>query len=120
MTLPEKQKLFTRLIVKLINFAHENDYEIVCGDFHRSAEDAARNAAAGTGIKNSLHTICLAADLNLFRYGKYLTDSADHKPLGDYWKTLHPLCRWGGDFKDASGKPKPDGGHYSIEHEGVK
>ena len=52
------------------------------------------------------------ADLNLFKDGVYLTSDKDHEPFGIYWESLHPLCRWGGRFKD--------GNHYSIEHQGVK
>jgi hypothetical protein len=83
----------------------------------RSPEQAALNAKKGSGIKNSLHLDKLAIDLNLFINGVYKTDSKDHKPLGDYWKSLSTKdyqCCWGGDFK------KPDGNHYSIEHEGIK
>lgn len=69
----------------------------------------------GSGSGNSLHPDRLAVDLNLFRDGRFLTLSKDHAPLGAYWKTLNPLCRWGGDFH-----PKPDGNHYSIEHGGRK
>lgn len=113
MTLLEKQTLFTHLVSKLIQHAYFRGYKITFGEAYRTLEQAQLNAKSGKGISKSLHTIRLAVDLNLFKDGKYLTDSAAHKPLGDYWKTLHPLCRWGGDFK------KPDGNHYSIEHDGI-
>jgi len=54
----------------------------------------------------------LAVDLELFKDGAYLTKTEDHKALGEYWKTLHELCRWGGDFDD--------GNHYSLTHGGMK
>lgn len=64
------------------------------------------------GIKNSNHRNRLAQDLNLYKDGKWLDDAADYLPFGAYWKTLHPLARWGGDFGDAD--------HFSFEWNGVK
>jgi len=114
MTLGEKQRLFVQLVAKLIIWAYSNGYELTFGETVRTQAQAASNAASGVGISKSLHLLRLAIDLNLFMQGKYITDSAEYKPLGDYWKTLHPLCSWGGDFT------KPDGNHFSIEHEGVR
>lgn len=115
MTLGEKQRLFTRLVANLIEYAYQNGYEITLGEAYRTPEQAALNAKAGRGIANSLHGMRLAIDLNLFKNGVWLTASEDHKPLGDYWKSLHPSCCWGGDFK-----PNADGNHYSIEYGGIK
>lgn|SRR3990167_596402 len=106
MTLPEKQRLFSKLIAQLILKAYDMGYEIACGEFYRTPEQAALNASKGVGITNSQHTKCLAADLNLFKDGKYLTKTEDHKKLGSLWETLHPLCRWGGKYND--------GNHYEI------
>lgn len=113
MTLSEKQRLFTRYVGMLIAFAYKQGYELTFGDAYRSPKQAAANAASGSGISNSLHGKRLALDFNLFINGVFQTDSAAHKPLGEYWESLDPLCRWGGRFT------KPDGNHYSITHEGV-
>lgn len=114
MTLGEKQRLFTRLVADLIKFAYAAGYELTFGEVLRRPAVAAENATKGTGIANSLHRLSLAVDFNLFKSGVYLTDSETHRPLGNYWKTLDPLCRWGGDFASK------DGNHYSLEHDGVK
>jgi hypothetical protein len=114
MTLREQQSLFCRLIAKLIEQAYVLGFELTFGECYRTPEQAALNAKSGAGISNSLHTQRLAIDLLLFKDGKYLTDSADYKPLGDYWKTLHPLNAWGGDFK------KSDGNHFSSARDGVR
>lgn len=112
MSLSDKQQRFTYLVAKLIFWAYANGYRLTFGEAYRTAEQAALNAKTGKGVTNSLHRIRLAVDLNLFKDGKYLTKSEDHRPLGEYWESLDPLCRWGGRFGD--------GNHYSIEHEGVK
>lgn len=112
MTLGEKQRRFAECIGRLIAWAYDNGYELTFGDAYRTPEQAAANAAAGTGIVNSVHTIRLAVDFNLFRDGTYLADTEAHKPLGAYWKGLDPEARWGGDFS------RPDGNHYSFTHEG--
>jgi len=68
----------------------------------------------GTGhMKNSLHYLGLAQDINFFIKGKYITtDCPEYQDLGRLWKSLHPLARWGGDFKSK------DLNHFSVEHEG--
>lgn len=120
-TLGDKQRLFVLLIAELIQFAYDNDYELTFGECYRTPEQAALNAQSGKGISNSLHTKRLAIDFNLFLDTSpdgdediYAQNSEAFKELGEYWKSLHPLCRWGGDFR------KPDGNHFSLEHEGVK
>lgn len=115
MTLREQQSLFVILVGELIRFAYERGYELTFGECYRTPEQAALNLAKGSGIAKSLHTQRLAIDLNLFRDGNFLSDTDSHRQLGEFWKALHPLCRWGGDFK-----PKPDGNHYSMEFGGIK
>lgn len=112
--LHDKQAEFSLMVAALITWAYEQDYEITLGEAYRTPEQAALNATTGSGIANSLHTKRLAIDLMLFRAGVYLTKSEEYKALGEKWKSLSPLNRWGGDFS------KPDGNHFSIEHEGVK
>lgn len=116
MTLREQRSLFARLLPRLLDYIHDQGFQCTIGEVVRSPLQAKANAATGAGTLNSLHILGLAVDINLFDVdGKYLTDSADHKFAGEYWKTLHPLARWGGDFK-----PKPDGNHYSLEWQGRK
>lgn len=103
MTLGDKQRLFTFLIAELIHWAYDNGYEITLGDAFRYAD-------CPYGRKTSLHKSRLATDLNLFRNKKYLTETEDHRVLGEKWESMHPLCSWGGRFND--------GNHYSMTHGG--
>ena len=113
MTLGDKQRLFTRLLANLLEFAHSRGYEITLGDAYRDQRlHGAIGEKKGYGHRNSCHKLRLAIDLNLFLYGKYLVETKDHEPLGLYWESLHPLCVWGGNFQD--------GNHYSIQHNGNK
>jgi hypothetical protein len=114
MKLVEKQWLFSSLLAKLILWAYAQGYAITIKEVLRTSAQATANAVSGKGISNSLHLLSLAADLALFIEGVYQTDSAAYRKLGEYWKSLHPLCRWGGDFS------KPDGNHFSLEHNGVR
>jgi hypothetical protein len=111
MTVRERQSLFVRLVADLIRYGTSLGFEFTFGDAYRSPEQAAANADAGTGIRHSLHIDRLAIDLNLFRGGDYLTDTAAYEPLGKYWKGLHPDARWGGDFRAPA---KKDGNHFSL------
>jgi hypothetical protein len=115
MTLSEKQRLFARLLGEfLVWIFQQPGYEVVGGEWQRTKEQAALNAAKGTGIANSLHELLLACDLSFFLNGVYQTESEAYRPLGEKWESMHELCRWGGRFS------KPDGDHFSIEHNGVR
>lgn len=114
MTLGDKQRQFARDVADLIVYAYGRGFELTFGDAYRSLEQAKANAAAGTGIANSLHTLRLAIDLNVFIGGVYQKDSAAYEPLGVYWESLRPGNAWGGRFS------KPDGNHFSRSHEGRK
>ena len=112
MTTRQKQSLFVELVAHLILQARRSGYEFTFGEAYRSPEEAARLAKLGKGIAASLHTQRLAIDFNLFKDGRYLTRTEAYRPLGAYWESLHPLCRWGGQFGD--------GNHFSITHGGKK
>ena len=100
MTLRQKQSKFVLMVSRLIAFAYDHGYELTFGD-----------AYATTGhMANSLHYQRLAIDLNLFRDGKYLTNTEAHLPLGLFWESIGGA--WGGRFKD--------GNHYSLAHAGRK
>jgi len=105
-----EQWVMTRMLAELLDRAHEMGYEVTLGEAFRSKEEAERLAAAGKGIKDSLHCRRLAIDLNLFKGGLYLTRTEDYRPLGEFWESRGGT--WGGRFKD--------GNHFSIEYGGRK
>lgn len=114
MRLGEKQELFSYNMALLILYAYGLGYKVRTGEVQRTIDQAAKNARDGSGILKSLHILKLAVDLHLFKDGKYLQESEDHRELGTFWKSLHPDNRWGGDFS------KPDGNHYSMTFRGVQ
>lgn len=111
MTLGQKQRKFTFMVSKLIQFAYENGYELTFGDAYR---DPRVHGEVGNkksySSANSLHKSRLAVDFNLFKEGKFLTSTEDHRILGEYWESIGGS--WGGRFND--------GNHYSLEHNGRK
>lgn len=114
-TLGQKQRRFLPLVSKLIDFAYAQGYQLTEGEGYRTPEQAALNAQHHTGIANSLHTLRLAVDVQLFKDGVYLADAAAYEILGTFWKTLDPDACWGGDFR-----PLVDGDHFSLSWGGIK
>jgi hypothetical protein len=113
MKLGEKQELFPLLLMSLVHYIYGKGYKIRWGDGFRAPRlHGAMGVKKGYGHKNSCHKLKLAQDINLFKDGKFLTSTKAHAVFGEYWKSLNPLCCWGGDFK------KKDGNHYSITHNG--
>lgn len=100
MTLGERQELFSRLIAELILHIYQAGFAVRCGDFYAIERKPLEHK------KDSLHYIKCAADLNLFKDGKFLTKTRDHWGFGLYWEALHPNCRWGGRYQD--------GNHYEL------
>ncbi|HDT7442019.1 TPA: M15 family metallopeptidase, partial [Escherichia coli] len=99
MNLSEKQQLFAVMIADLIHWAQEHGYRLTFGEAYRTPEQAALNAKTGKGIRNSLHTLRLAVDFNLFINGEYQTDTDAYRPLGEYWESIGGT--WGGRFSRA-------------------
>lgn len=113
MKLGDAQKAFTLLVGDLIRHAYESGYELTFGDAYRDPRlHGSFGASGGYGRSRSCHKLRLAIDFNLFKDGKYLTTTEDHRPLGEWWEKQHPLARWGGRFNDAN--------HYSFEWEGAR
>lgn len=114
MKLGKKQELFSRLLPRLIDKAHELGFEVRMGDVFRDPRLHGAHGEYGRrhvyGHKRSNHKLKLAVDLNLMRSGRLVTSTKGHKELGEWWEQQNELCRWGGRFKD--------GNHYSLEHWG--
>jgi D-alanyl-D-alanine carboxypeptidase-like protein len=98
---------------KLIQQAALLGYTVTLGEAWRTPQQAQANAAAGTGISNSLHIQRLAIDLNFFKSGIWVTDGSELADVGAWWKSLGSDHYWGGDFVT-----RPDGNHFSISPDG--
>lgn len=98
--LRDKRITFTAGLALLFLFVTMKDYKCAI------APDG------GEHMAGSLHYIGLAKDIAIYKDGKYLTNSEDYKFAGDFWKSLNPDFRWGGDFK------RPDGNHFSCTYGG--
>ena len=105
------------LIARLVLWASENGYKLTQGDAYRDPRGHGKkgqgSGCAGYSSSNSQHKDRMACDFNLFIEsdigsdgfpvgGQYAQDSAAYKPLGVYWESLHPACRWGGRFNDGN------------------
>ena len=110
MSLRNRQSEFARKVPLLILYAYELGYELTISD-----------VKASTGhSKNSCHYIQLAADLNLFKNGKYLIRTKEHQKLGEFWESIGGS--WGGRFGESSPDAGDgiDGNHYSLSWKGRK
>ena len=100
--LSDKQKLFARNIHKLEAFIFKLGFEITYGEAtrHQIVQDLYLKEGKTTA-KYSQHQKKLARDYNFFYAGKYITGKNAKKMLqvvGDYWESLHPDNRWGGNW----------------------
>lgn len=113
MTLGMKQRLFAKMVPRLIDYLYSQGYECSLGDAFRDPRAFGKpGIVIAYGHPNSAHKNKLAIDLNLFKDGVFLETTEAHKPIGEWWEKQHPLARWGGRFQD--------GNHYSFEHDGMK
>ena len=122
-TLRQKQTLFLACIQRLNAYATAHGWELTPSDFAVN-EDRIRYALApGSSeerVRNAVghrlggcHSMKLAGDVNLFIRGRIRTKHCpEWDGLGAKWKSLNPLCRWGGDFDSG------DYNHFSITHRG--
>ena len=110
MKLRKKQSKFAKKVGLLILFAYDQGFELTFGDaWSRSGYKLydKNKYPYRPHKRGSFHYKRLAIDLNLFKDGKYLRSTEDHRPLGEFWESIGGT--WGGRFKNK------DGNHYSWE-----
>jgi peptidoglycan L-alanyl-D-glutamate endopeptidase CwlK len=101
-TLGEKQEVFTLNLAKLIIYAASIGYKSRLREVERTAYQQEEYIKRGKSrTMESRHLKSLAADI-YFTKGDLSPVETKHAllPLGEYWESLHPLNRWGGNFKD--------------------
>lgn len=124
MRLYQKQQIFSKNIARLIAKADELGIGLTFGDAFRSPDQQFLYYKGLTFIKgiltrcirkswtlNGQHLKRLAVDFNHFLNGGKTLSYAkeDLQELGDYWESLHPKNRWGGNFKNTVDTP-----HYEM------
>ena len=110
MRLGDLQEIHTLSIGRLISWVFEQ--EGLTGRIKDSFRDPRVHGEFGEkksySAASSLHKLGCATDLALFRDGEYLIRSECYAPLGEYWKALNPLNKWGGE------PGRNDGNHFST------
>ena len=101
--LGDAQREFVQHQGQLIAYAYENGMALTTGDGYRDPRVFGMlGVFKGYGNRNSNHKRRLAHDWNLFIDGEYQDENDAHKPLGDFWESLHPENRWGGRYGDGN------------------
>lgn len=102
MTLGKHQEAFVRDLVKLLSHAHAKGYEARLGEVERTVEQQKLYMASGRSkTMNSMHLKKCAADIHFTKDGVLCYP----QELGDYWESLNPLNRWGGNWKTFKDRP---------------
>lgn len=111
MGLVTEQDAFLADLVKLLSRARDMGFIVTGGELFRTPEQQQIHIRAGRSkTMNSQHLKRLAIDLNFFIVGgngklTLTYDVDDLKPLGDYWESLSPANRWGGNWKSFKDTP---------------
>ena len=113
MSYSNKQWSFLKDVSLLITFIASNGWKATAGDAYRSNAEQDRLYNKGLSkarAGHSRHNSRMAVDLNLWDdNGDWMQIQLDslgreqHQAkvqfIGDYWKSLNPKNRWGGEFK---------------------
>jgi hypothetical protein len=107
MRLGAKQELFSRNLNKLISWVYEHTaFEIRRGEALRPAIMQRHYVKVGRSkTMNSQHGKKLASDLFFFLNGHFILSSQKLQSIGDYWESLNPNNRWGGNWKSFKDVP---------------
>ena len=105
-TLSDIQAEFLLQVCKLVYYATELGFKVTGGELQRTPEQQAMYVKTGRSkTMESNHLRKCAIDLNFIRDGKLVYDQKLLQPLGDYWESLHPNNRWGGNWKSFKDMP---------------
>lgn len=110
MSLVQTQQTFLLDVCALIAYATEQGFKVTGGELYRTPEQQAIYYKTGRSkTMNSNHLKRCAIDLNFFKDGKIVWDKQTLKPIGDYWESLRPKNRWGGNFNNLVDTP-----HFEV------
>jgi hypothetical protein len=99
MSLGLEQEAFAEDLVTLIQHIRSLGYKIRLGEVWRPLEMQEIYVKTGRSkTMNSEHIKKCAADLVILTDGKIL-NRAETKPIGDFWESLSPKNRWGGNWR---------------------
>lgn len=119
LSLGEKQELFARLWMTFLIWFHSHvNWRMRLGEGFVGQTDAADGDYDGPHMQGGAHYNKIGQDFDFFILlpdgtRKHLTTwASEWGECGIYWKSLHPLARWGGDFKSK------DYNHFSLFHAG--
>jgi len=101
------QSEFTRDVMRLLAMAFNAGFTVTLGEAFRTPEQQAIHVKAGRSkTMSSNHLDRRALDLNFFlEDGTLCYDKDTLQPLGDFWESLHPNNRWGGNWKSFKDVP---------------
>lgn len=119
-----KQQLFAWCVGQLLVWAYTelHGVRLVMGEGHVAITDARDGDYDGPHRKDGAHYEKRGIDLDLFvevtydkPKGVYVSVGGHPvwRVIGEKWTSLHPLCRWGGNFASR------DDNHVSVIHNGV-
>ena len=109
MSLVHEQWRFLRQVAELLRKADELGFFVSAGELYRTPEQQTLHVRNGRSTTmNSQHLKRLAIDLNFFREQpdgslQLVQGVEELRPLGQFWESLDPANRWGGNwnsFKD--------------------
>lgn len=106
MSLIYEQHAFLQDVARLVIFADQAGFIVTGGELWRTTEQQSIYVKTGRSkTMASNHLRRLAIDLNFLKDGKLVWDVSAIKPVGDYWESLHPKNRWGGNWKNFKDVP---------------
>lgn len=115
MKLWQERCAFTRAIGQLLVWADTDPamagYEVALGEGLVAVTDASDGDHDGPHMAGGAHFTGTGQDLLIYTAaGAFIADGAHpaYRLLGEKWRRLHFLARWGGDFS------KPDSDHFSF------
>lgn len=112
------QNTFVTNVIKLLSYIQGAGYTVSFGAFYRTeAQEEEYRKLGLSHTTHSLHPMRLATDLNIFRDGALITNAERLQLFGNYWVSLHPQNRWGGDWnKDGNTKDEHfvDSCHFEM------
>ncbi len=107
----KEQAVFLQHAAELIKKAPEYGLLLTAGELYRTPEQQALHIKNGRSkTMNSQHLVRMAIDLNFFQVepdnSLRLVYDGDHvRQLGEFWESLDPANRWGGNWKSFKDTP---------------